>query len=228
MKPNQTMKKCVEIALFPMEVMTVTQLPNNDFSHKGRKSIDLGGRDGGIDKVYAPFSGTILKVIHSQGAVYLASDAPVLCADGKTRLLTAVFIHDDLIQVRVGQKIEQGQHFFDEGRAGRATGNHVHVDISEGRHTVYADILKNSLLPQDIFYINDTIIRRDGGLAWKTYSDIQVKEPITITYTVKDGDTLDKIAKYYNTTWQKLYEINKKTIGNNPNTIKRGQILTIE
>lgn len=49
-----------------------------------------------------------------------------------------------------------------------------------------------------------------------------------IYYTVKSGDSLSKIAKNYNTTWQKLYENNKKVIGNDPNLIKAGQIIVIK
>lgn len=50
----------------------------------------------------------------------------------------------------------------------------------------------------------------------------------TITYVVKKGDTLSKIAQKYKTTWQKIYNDNKKVIGKNPNIIKVGQKLTIK
>ena len=46
-------------------------------------------------------------------------------------------------------------------------------------------------------------------------------------YIVQAGDTLTKIAKKYNTTWETIYELNKKIIGNNPNLIKIGQKLQI-
>lgn len=46
-------------------------------------------------------------------------------------------------------------------------------------------------------------------------------------YIVKKGDTLSGIAARYNTTWQALYEKNKKVIGSNPNLIKPGQELII-
>lgn len=47
-------------------------------------------------------------------------------------------------------------------------------------------------------------------------------------YTVQSGDNLTKIAKMYNTTWQKIYNTNKDIIGSNPNLIKVGQKLLIE
>ena len=40
-----------------------------------------------------------------------------------------------------------------------------------------------------------------------------------ITYTVQKGDTLAKIAHQYCTTWQTIYDINRQTIGDNPNVI---------
>src|SRR5574344_965727 len=50
----------------------------------------------------------------------------------------------------------------------------------------------------------------------------------TITYVVKPGDNLSKIAKAYNTSWQKIYEDNKDVIGKNPNLIYVGQKLIIK
>lgn len=47
------------------------------------------------------------------------------------------------------------------------------------------------------------------------------------TYIVKKGDTLSSIASKYNTTWQTIYNKNKNIIGNNPNKIYPGQVLTI-
>lgn len=49
-----------------------------------------------------------------------------------------------------------------------------------------------------------------------------------ITYIVKPGDTLSKIAKAYNTSWQEIYQDNKNTIGKNPNLIYPGQKLIIK
>lgn len=47
------------------------------------------------------------------------------------------------------------------------------------------------------------------------------------TYTVKQGDNLSTIAKKYGTTWQKIYNANKSTIGSNANLIYAGTKLTI-
>ncbi|WP_042403296.1 transglycosylase family protein [Streptacidiphilus carbonis] len=47
------------------------------------------------------------------------------------------------------------------------------------------------------------------------------------SYTVKSGDTLSAIAAANGTSWQKLYQENKSTVGSNPNLIYVGQTLTI-
>ncbi|KJD39997.1 terminase [Paenibacillus polymyxa] len=50
------------------------------------------------------------------------------------------------------------------------------------------------------------------------------------TYTVKSGDSLSKIAKLElgdSSQWNRIYQLNKKTIGKNPNAIKPGQKLVL-
>ena len=52
----------------------------------------------------------------------------------------------------------------------------------------------------------------------------------TNTYTVVSGDSLSKIAKNHygdGTKWHQIYEANKDLIGNNPDLIEVGQVLTL-
>lgn len=52
----------------------------------------------------------------------------------------------------------------------------------------------------------------------------------TKTYTVVRGDCLWNITKKYTgngSRWKELYDLNKTTIGSNPNLIKPGQVLTL-
>lgn len=65
-----------------------------------------------------------------------------------------------------------------------------------------------------------------GDLGWMNESSIKLAGE-TVTYTVKSGDTLSGIAAKYGMSWQELYAKNKFVIGNNPNLIKPGQVLTI-
>ena len=65
-----------------------------------------------------------------------------------------------------------------------------------------------------------------GDLGWMNANDIKPYSGGT-KYTVQPGDTLSGIAAKYGMTWQELYAKNKFVIGNNPNIIHAGQILTI-
>ena len=53
---------------------------------------------------------------------------------------------------------------------------------------------------------------------------LQVRPEASQTYTVKSGDTLSGIAAKYNTTYQKLAQINGIS---NPDLIYPGQVLII-
>ncbi|WP_201987601.1 LysM peptidoglycan-binding domain-containing protein [Hymenobacter rubidus] len=50
------------------------------------------------------------------------------------------------------------------------------------------------------------------------------------SYTVVSGDSLSKIAKHHYgdaAKWHQIYEANKALIGNNPDLIEVGQVLTL-
>lgn len=66
-----------------------------------------------------------------------------------------------------------------------------------------------------------------GDLGWMDESSITAYTGAT-TYTVQEGDTLSEIAAQYNMSWKELYALNKSVIGNNPDIIKPGQVLTIK
>lgn len=73
------------------------------------------------------------------------------------------------------------------------------------------------------------ISTKSGSKGTKTASRTDLKEPAK-TYTVKTGDSLSKIAKLElgnSSQWKRIYDLNKKTIGNNPNLITPGQKLVM-
>lgn len=48
-----------------------------------------------------------------------------------------------------------------------------------------------------------------------------------ITIVVQPGDSLGKLANRYCTNWRAIYDINRQTIGPNPNQMEVGMVLTI-
>lgn len=49
----------------------------------------------------------------------------------------------------------------------------------------------------------------------------------TVKYVVRQGDTLSSIGARYKMSWYRLYNLNKKTIGSNPDLIYPGEVLII-
>lgn len=47
------------------------------------------------------------------------------------------------------------------------------------------------------------------------------------THTVRQGDTLSRIAARYGTDWRQLYAANRQTVGGDPDVIVPGQRLTV-
>lgn len=131
----------MERARFPMEFLRVTQGPNVG-SHVGSRAMDFGGRDTGCDAVYAPFTGRVARVrTDSSHETYFESMEPVEFADGTVDYMTVTLMHDNVLDVRAGQVLHQGEKIGDEGgfgsgRPGRF-GAHLHLEVSRGRGIAY-------------------------------------------------------------------------------------------
>lgn len=202
-------------------------------------------------KQYALENGTVLSCgVAKDGAKYVWIKYPRL----NIKLL---HYHLDSINVKVGQTVDNNTVIGTTGKTGKATGIHLHLGMKYLNSNTYVDPEKydyqeytKPVVNNDNIYIvksGDTL----SGIASKyntTYQKLaqynnipnpniirvgqKIKIPTNpsnskITYTVKAGDTLSNIAKKYNTTWQKIYEKNKKVIGTNPNLIRAGQKLEI-
>ena len=111
--------------------------------------------------------------------------------------------HLDSISITSKQKVKEGSLLGYTGQSGLATGIHLHLGMQDSNGDTFQDPHSYNYIPQEN------------------------NKTITQQYTVKAGDNLSKIAEKYNTTWQKIYEQNKNVIGENPDIIKPGQILSI-
>lgn len=179
MKPNQKLanKDGVQVTLFPMEYMRITQSVDEGITHKGTMNIDIAGKDRGIDDLFAPVDLTCVQNNNtSYHTVIFWSDKKVLLPDGTIDYISIRVLHDnDVKDTPVGKKFKQGEIFYQEGTAGYATGNHAHLCVAKGhtkkvvkRESGWSD-LDGSILPNDAFFINGTTIIDDGGLKWKNY-----------------------------------------------------------
>ena len=68
--------------------------------------------------------------------VWLESSEPVIYPDGTVDYMTMMFAHDnDVSNLFVGKTINRGERFYEEGRKGNASGNHVHMECGRGKFT---------------------------------------------------------------------------------------------
>ena len=189
-----------EIAYFPMQYLNITQGVNGSFSHQGTLAIDLAGKDSGKDAVYAPFTGVIKKIYTNSGNfVWLESSNPVLFADGTIDYMTIMIGHDnDVSDLYVGKVIKQGEHFYSEGDAGYATGNHIHLECAKGKFKSngwYENsngnwMIYNTVNPFDALVLkSDVIIKSSYGYNWRySPSNIFSNDP---TIAARINEVLD-------------------------------------
>ena len=175
MKANQQLTyKGVEVALYPMEVINITQGRNGQYSHQGIDAYDLAGKDGGIDLLYAPFSLRVVwKDSRQATGVVVENIKEVLMANGEIiapRCLCMMVWHkDDISGLNVGDTFQQGQPFYAEGTKGWATGNHVHLELTRWRYDGSYPLFKapsgrwtlkgEGVNIEKCFFLNDTVVK---------------------------------------------------------------------
>lgn len=176
----------------------------------------------------------------SDGAKYVWVNYPRI---GKKLL----HYHLDSICVVTNQKVDNNTIIGYTGKTGKTTGIHLHLGMMNSNGGEYEDpdcynyIESNKITNIDVAY---EVINGKYGNGEERYNNLRkngynpkkiqnlVNEILSskdkiIEYTVVKGDNLSLIAKKFNTTWNKIYEINRNVIGNNPNYLKIGLKLKI-
>lgn len=173
-------KLCVEAPLFPTEIMRITQEMNGQYSHRGTMNIDLGGKAGIVDPVFAPSEIKVAAIPTGQyHEVVYESTKPVLWADGSYDFYTMYLLHDnDITDLKVGKVFAQGEKIYDEGGFGpkgpRTYAAHIHIGVARGKYAGKVKNvfgvweLKNEVEPYKLFWVNGTQIINGAGYPWKT------------------------------------------------------------
>lgn len=139
--------------------------------------------------------------------------------------------HLDSISVKKGQNVTKGTILGYTGTTGYSTGIHLHLGMKDINGNTYQNPEKYNYVepskakPKTVEELAKEVIAGKWGngedrkkrlrAAGYSYTAVQtkveelLKKPKTITYKVKFGDTLGKIAKKYNTTVEKLVKDNK-------------------
>lgn len=164
----------VQYAMYPNEIMNITQSINGSYSHKGTNAIDDAQANTGISNGYAPCDMVCVATDYVNGnAMFWQSVNPVKTRNHGVTHIYMMVIHDNTANAYKGMTIRQGQQLFSEGTAGLATGNHNHIEVGIGQfHGMYVlntygiYMMPGNINPADIFYIDDTKIMNGGGLNW--------------------------------------------------------------
>lgn len=125
------------------------------------------------------------------------------------------------IKVKVGDILEVGSYIGERGATGNATGPHLHFSVKvNGKYVDPMDYLNGK---KSITY-NGSAVKKESNQNTNTNTNANSNP---LMYTIKKGDNLTRIANKYNTTWKKIYELNKDLIGPNPNFIRIGDVIKI-
>lgn len=206
---------------YGMKVINISQLPGGSYSH-ANNALDMCGSDKGVDFWYAQGRWKCIAGEWGNGTYFfvpvnsIGEITTVHCADGKDRVITIALTHSlkQFVKTTVGKIYENGEPMYEEGTKGQATGNHVHVEIAEGKQdTKHLDAklnvwrMNNELNPVDLMYVNDSFskVAYDHGAKLKHCKTAEYRKEDSVEgwkktggnwFYYKDGKRL--------TGWQKL------------------------
>ncbi len=162
-----------DLALFPADSMRITQGRFDNYSHMRQNAIDMTPTNG---MAFAPFNATIVRKDVGYGVcngVWIQSVDKVRYADGSFDYMTVLYMHDDNIDnLSVGQMLTQGEFFYHSGTTGNSSGAHVHIAVYRGEYRDDMPFATGDVNAEDAFFVlDDTVIRDDYGIAWKSVSE---------------------------------------------------------
>lgn len=159
-----------EKAMYPADMLLVTQGPFDIYSHQNQNATDVQVAKG--DSLFAPFTCEVVAINEACGnVVYIQSVSKVLFADGSYDYMTCLFMHDnDISDIYIGEIILQGQDFYEMGTAGFTMGEHVHISCYRGEYSKSMKVDNtddNAVNIWDAFFVpEDITVRDDYGMAW--------------------------------------------------------------
>ena len=188
--------------IFGMHHMSISQIGSNydgkvHYSHPSYE-IDFTGSDSGVDYYKDMMPNTCWKCAGAWGnsssgntRFFWSVDSngnakKVLCADGVLRYITLALTHSNR-NFGVGNIYRYKDVMYQEGTSGRATGNHIHMELCAGhvktkvRNSQGGYNLANMLAINKMMYVlsSYTAIVNTGGLVWKKCTSV----PYVASYT---------------------------------------------
>lgn len=174
----------MEKIIYPLKNMWVTQIPGQG-THKYSQALDDQGLNyATIDKIYAPFTGKIIRKYPSECEIWFESVDKVEFADGTIDYATVLFAHRDKYDdLKENVVYKQGEVIYSEGTKGAnkvgGAQRHVHFECCAGKTTGSGwapakdgtwNLVKGKA-PQNCYFITDEInVIKTGGLNFKKIS----------------------------------------------------------
>lgn len=171
----------MQLAVFPLDMINITQGENGSYSHVNTLCIDFVGT---TDKYpyYAPFDCTCIFKNEGSAIMVWKSDKTVMCVDGTPRDIVFTVFHESPLMYDVGKKLKKGELLGHTGIGGMVTGDHVHLNVIEGTEynglekrdasTPSYALVGKELHIFDVFDTTGVRIVNGYGYDWKT-SDFQ-------------------------------------------------------
>lgn len=158
-----------QLALFPMDILHVTQGENGEFSHLDNPwAMDFVGTHDQYP-YYAPVDCELIHRDDANAIMIWKSLKEAMCADGIVRNLVWRNIHDDNLLYSVGKILKKGELMGATGNSGHSAGDHYHLEVYED--TKYDVNTRDQTWRHiyDVFAINNVkTIVNDWGYPWKT------------------------------------------------------------
>jgi len=180
-KGQKSKRGGIEDFLCPFTDMYISQGSNGAYSHRGIMANDVRGRVAGIRyPYYAPCKSKCIKTYPESGQVMWQSVEKVRFSNGRIDYATYMTAHDNTMDAKVGQIVEQGNQLGNMGNKGDATGVHCHIQISQSKDTSWFKnkygnyMFNNEYDLDDCYFVDYTNIVYGMGGNWKTTGDVPV------------------------------------------------------
>ena len=192
-KGQKSVRGGIEDFLCPFTDMYITQGSNGSFSHKGIMANDIRGKVAGIRySYYAPCTCKCIKTYPESGQVMWQSVNKVRFANGRIEYATFMTAHDNTMDARIGQIVNQGDQLGNMGDKGDTTGVHCHIQVSQSRDTTwYKNVYGNYKFNHeydldDCYFVDYTNIIKGNVGNFKTTGKVPVLD-------ISGSEALDQI-----------------------------------
>lgn len=171
----------IELAVFPLEALYITQGENGSFSHQGSFAIDFVGWDTINNHqithcpYYAPCDLKMIDIADNNSHSYVYQSLnKVKLINGEYDYLNLLVAHDDNAY-SLGRVVYQGGLLGNTGTYGNVTGDHVHMECKIGSYNgMYHNnqgtyMMRNASHLYQALGVNDTALIRPLNYPWEEF-----------------------------------------------------------